>query len=344
MHIATVDARSDEPADLRLFEAFVAAQAASMASLHDGPSTAWSVQELRAMRHTRTDFAYADRVALVDGQVAGMLAVALPQHDNRDKALVMLHVRPECRGQGVGDALMSEAERVAHAHDRSVLMASTDSYRDQVDVGEGFARRHGFALAQTMVASHLELPADREALRSMAAGDAAAPYEIEVAWDGLPADWLADRAVLSARMSTDAPQGELSWDEEVWTSDRVAEDVERVVRSGRRMVEVVARDTGTGHLVGFTRVAVPIADPEVGYQQDTLVLREARGHGLGLRMKATATLALMDETPGTRKVLTWNADDNASMLAVNRELGFVVDGIQREWERTLDRLGAPDAT
>lgn len=336
MRIAVVDGRSDEPADRRLFEGFVAAQAASMASLHDGTSGASSVDELREMRRSRTDFVYADRAALVDEDVAGMLAVALPQHDNRDKAMVMLHVRPEHRRRGIGDALMGEAEAIAHAHDRSVLMASTDSDAGRDDVGETFARRHGFALAQTMLASHLALPADRPALEQMTANDRAAPYELEVAWDRLPTDWLADRAVLSARMSTDAPQGDLSWDEETWTAERVAEDAERVVKSGRRLLEVVARDTATARLVGFTRITVPIAEPEVGYQQDTLVLREARGHGLGLRMKATAALALMDEMPGTRKVLTWNADDNGSMLAVNRKLGCTLDGIQREWERRLD--------
>lgn len=344
MHIAAVDAHSDQPADLRLFEGFVAAQAASMESLHDGTSGAWSVDELREMRRSRTDFGYADRAALVDGAVVGMLAVAMPQHDNRDKAMVMLHVRPEHRRHGIGEALMAEAEAIARADDRSVLMASTDCDAGRDDVGEAFAHRHGFALAQTMLASHLDLPAERDTMRLMAAGDRAAPYEMDVAWDRLPAHWLADRAVLSARMSTDAPQGDLSWDEETWTCERVVEDAVRVVRSGRRLLEVVARDTGTGRLVGFTRISVPIAEPEVGYQQDTLVLREARGHGLGLRMKATAVLELLDRMPGTRKVLTWNADDNTAMLAVNRKLGCTVDGIQREWERTLTPISAPDAT
>ena len=64
----------------------------------------------------------------------------------------------------------------------------------------------------------------------------------------------------------------------------------------------------------------------MAYQQDTLVMREHRGHGLGLRMKAAGTLALMEGSPATTSVRTWNADDNAPMLAVNHALGFVHDG------------------
>ncbi|WP_246242413.1 hypothetical protein [Flexivirga aerilata] len=75
--------------------------------------------------------------------------------------------------------------------------------------------------------------------------------------------------------------------------------------------------------------------PERAYQQDTLVVREARGHTLGLRMKATAALAMMDELPAVTQIRTWNADDNAPMLAVNRRLGYRTDGVLRVWERRL---------
>lgn len=339
MRITTVDARSDEPHEAGRFAEFVAVQAASMAALHAGPSTAWTTEELRAMRRTRTDFAYADRLAQVGDTAVGMLAVALPQQDNTEAALIMLHVLPQHRRRGVGSALLAEAEHIARRHGRSILQASTEYDAGAADVGEAFARQHGFALAQTVVASHLDLPADRAALAAMTrAGRDVAAYDLEVAWDRLPAHWLVDRAVLSARMSTDAPQGELTWSEEAWTAARVVEDVERVRAAGRRLLEVVARDVVTGRLVGFTRITVSTTDPDVGYQSDTLVLREARGHRLGLRMKATAALAFMQESPATRRLLTWNADDNLPMLAVNRRLGFVGDGIQREWERRL-----PDA-
>jgi GNAT superfamily N-acetyltransferase len=88
--------------------------------------------------------------------------------------------------------------------------------------------------------------------------------------------------------------------------------------------------------VGFTQVSVSADDPAVGYQQDTLVLREHRGHGLGLRLKAANALLLLDTLPAVKTIRTWNADDNAPMLSVNRALGYVVDGYSREWQKVLD--------
>ncbi len=64
------------------------------------------------------------------------------------------------------------------------------------------------------------------------------------------------------------------------------------------------------------------------------MLREHRGHGLGLRLKAANALAVMRDLPMVPSVRTWNADDNVHMLAVNRELGFQVEGYSREWQKT----------
>ena len=52
-------------------------------------------------------------------------------------------------------------------------------------------------------------------------------------------------------------------------------------------------------------------------------------------MKATNTLALMEHLSAPASVRTWNAEENAPMLAVNRELGYAVDAVMREWQKEL---------
>jgi GNAT superfamily N-acetyltransferase len=103
---------------------------------------------------------------------------------------------------------------------------------------------------------------------------------------------------------------------------------------GRRVVDTFAVERSTGRLVGYSQVQVG-AGAELGYQQDTLVLREHRGHGLGLRMKAASTLAVLAEAPEVTRIRTWNADDNAPMLAVNRALGYEVDAWMRDWQKVV---------
>jgi GNAT superfamily N-acetyltransferase len=159
---------------------------------------------------------------------------------------------------------------------------------------------------------------------------------IETVWDTLPEDWLDDRAVLARRISTDAPMGDLDLEEEDWDADRVREQWARGRAQGRRSVESVARHLESGRLVGFTDLMISASTPNLGYQGDTLVLREHRGHGLGAALKRANLEAIRSHQPQVRTVRTWNAQSNEPMLRVNREIGFVVTGYTHEWQKRLD--------
>jgi MOSC domain-containing protein YiiM/GNAT superfamily N-acetyltransferase len=302
--------------------------------------TAWSPDELRAM------FADPDKVrrgmaAVEDGVVVGAVTLVLPQHDNPRLAYVALAVHPDHWRRGIGTQLLLEAERSAARDGRSVLVAETQWPADGRDEsGKGFAARFGYAAAQTVLRSSLALPADRARLEAVLAAHADDGYALETCVDGIPDAWLEGRAELSRRMSTDAPRGEVELEEEVWDAARVRREYDRIRRTGRRVVETFAVERATGHLVGYTQVQVPLDRPDVCYQQDTLVLREHRGHRLGIRMKAANALALEREAPGARFVRTWNAEHNEPMLAVNRELGWVADARLREWQKVLPVVSA----
>lgn len=297
--------------------------------------SAWSADQLRELHRSRERLRIA-WVAVDHEQVVGSVQLVMPLRDNLQLTLVNLAVAPEHRRQGLGSALLEHAEQEALRHGRSVFMADTQwgaSQRDES--GEGFAAAKGYAAAQTLARNTLSLPADTTLLEQWRAGDAGDGYVLRTCWDGIPQEWLADRAELSRRMSTDAPLGDLELKEERWDEQRVREEYERIAAMGRRFVETFAVDGSTGRLVGHTQVQVSKEAPRVAYQQDTLVLREHRGHRLGLRLKAANTLAVMELSPGTEVVRTWNAEENRHMLAVNDQLGYVRDGFLREWQKVV---------
>lgn len=66
-------------------------------------------------------------------------------------------------------------------------------------------------------------------------------------------------------------------------------------------------------------------------------MTEHRGHRLGLRLKAANALLLVEALPGVASVRDWDADDDTVMLAVNLELGFVVDADERTWQKRVQR-------
>lgn len=202
----------------------------------------------------------------------------------------------------------------------------------------GPRRAAGYAAAQTVLRSTLPLadlrePAGRDGLAARAGDGAVDGYTTHTFVGGIPDEWLSARAELSRAMSTDVPLGDLRVEEENWDDARVAEEYAVSAAMGRTVLDTFAVHEGSGDVAGYTQIQVTQADPRVAYQQDTLVRAGHRGHGLGLRLKAVNTLRLLDDSPGSEVVRTWNADDNRHMLAVNRELGYVQDAFLREWQK-----------
>lgn len=272
--------------------------------------------------------------AVAHGKVVGHLNVELHLHDNTHRAELTLAVHPGHRRLGVGTALLETAERVARDEGRTVLGVESDVATDHDDPAASFAARHGFGAAQQQLHSRLTLPVEVESARADAEKHAD-DYEVLTSWDGIPDEWLADRALLARRMSTDAPLGTVDFGEEEWTADRVRHDFDLIREEGRRVVEAVARHVPSGQLVGYTTIAVTEARPETAEQWATLVLNEHRGHRLGLLLKAANLQALVAEMPQVRRIHTWNAVENEPMLRVNQSLGFAPVGLMTEWQKRL---------
>lgn len=301
--------------------------------------TVYSVEEVRERSRTVTDRRFVMLAAVLDGEVVGEANLQLPLKDNLHFTAVWLSVRPAWRRLGVGSALLAEVERQALVAGRTTVCVEADTAPDRPAAAESFAPRHAYAKVLVNVRGDLDLPdgALDELLAPLEAEAApfAADYDLLTWWDDVPDEWLEQRAVLGARMSTDTPLGEIDVEGEVWDADRVREQFATARAMGRRMVETVAVHRATGRLVGFTDLAVAEHTPDVAYQWDTLVLADHRGHRLGQLVKAANLRALRAGLPGVRRVVTWNAESNEPMLRVNRALGFRPTGLNTEWQKHL---------
>ncbi len=104
-------------------------------------------------------------------------------------------------------------------------------------------------------------------------------------------------------MSTDLPVADLRVEEEAWDAERVAEYIADYERSWQEMRLAVVEHVPTGELVAYTELQIP-AFPgiEFGFQRDTLVLREHRGHRLGMLAKAANLELLVRERPCVRRI------------------------------------------
>ena len=293
-----------------------------------------TLEQLRVARRSPT----LTRIALAalddGGRIAGSADVILPVRENTDTAGVWLSVRPDRWRQGIGTQLLDHVEELAAERGRTRMFEHSGAPVPDGDPASGFAVANGYELVLTDLRQEVTLPLPPETMERLTAAVGDPAYEVLTAWDELPEDWLEERAHLARRMSTDAPAG-VDLEEEDWDADRVREQWQRSREMGRRSVESVVRHLGSGVLVAYSDLHVEEGRPEVGVQSATLVLREHRGHRLGLAVKLANLRALQAELPAVTTIRTCNAETNTPMLAVNAAMGFQVVGWTKEWVKHL---------
>jgi len=288
-------------------------------------------------------------LASVDGAVVGCAMVTTRPHSPGAGAYLVVDVLPEHRGRGIGGVLLERAESAARAAGETALkfsgphsasaggarLASPTGFGELAadDPGVSFLRRHGYALEQVVRISVLDTAGlgDRlTGLRATAAESAGDDYRLH-AWTGpTPTKWLADLAELRTRMSTDTPMAGLAAPPDPWDAARVVDHDALVGEKAESVLTTAAEHVTSGRLVGFSEIVVP-ADRPAAVQEDTLVVREHRGHRLGLRMKIATALDLVRVAPRIEAVVTWNAEENRPMLDVNEAMGFRPIGYEGGW-------------
>lgn len=240
--------------------------------------------------------------------------------DPGEAADVEISVLPAHRRQGVGTALAAAVrERLRGAAE--IVQAETYS-----KAGIAFATALGMQAGHQEHRLLLDLPVDLEALRAQHArlGQGPSAPDIQVrSWTGAcPEDVIEEWARLTTQMEEDVPLGDL-------TRPAARSDVASVRRSDQRMadqgwilVRSLARLDGVG--VGFTEMFVSRHDPEIIAQDDTLVDRGHRGHGVGraLKLANLENLGGVEEAHEARWIQTYTAPDNTAMLTLNRAFGF----------------------
>jgi GNAT superfamily N-acetyltransferase len=254
------------------------------------------------------------------GETLGWYRIELPDLENRHRSFGSLTVRPASRRRGVGSALLRHEVERARANGRTVLRGSALVG----SAGDAFARKAG-AEASLVDARRVQdlrkiPPGLVASLRETAAG-AAAGYSL-VSWTGpTPEEHLA-RVAAGFNAMNDAPHSP-DREDDIWDAQRVRDRADAALREGcLRGYSVAAIAEATGEMAGLTQVFVDPEYPEWGHQGLTAVIRQHRGHRLGLLIKAVMLEWLAAEEPKLEQIATDNAAVNKYMIAVNEALGY----------------------
>ncbi|UUE22212.1 GNAT family N-acetyltransferase [Microbacterium sp. J1-1] len=292
-------------------------------------------------------------VARVDDEIVGMITVSFAQEAEAHAAELDLLVPEAHWGRGVEDALLARAEVEARARGRSLLQLWSlhrpkDADRMLVPrTGWGripatplsdLAEANGFVLEQVERNSEFDLRSDPAPLRTAlddALAVAGADYRV-IEWNMPTPPQLRDGfAGVLARLSTDAPSGDMDFPEEAWDAERVVRREARLLGAGQAVSVVAVEHVSTGELVAYNELLIAADRTGVTHQFGTLVSKDHRGHRLGTIVKCANLLRWRELMPDSTVVSTFNAEENRPMLNINEAIGFVPVSYAGGWQRAL---------
>ncbi len=329
-----------DPSDPAGFEPFYEVYAAA---LRHGPqgeyATIWQLDEVRVAMEDPDDRMFRiGWVGWVDSPGAPSRVVATgwmqaSTVDNTDLANVMICCAPPDRGRGYAAAMLAHVEEQARARGRTRLVSAVNWPYAAGAHGTGsaelaWANRKGFELGIVDVQRRLPLPVPAEQLDALALEAAAhhEGYELRSFNGPIPDDLAEDWVALDATLMVEAPTGDIEREAETADVDRLRADEAMIAKQGRVRLHTVALappdDSGERELVAYTDMVVTVHESERAYQWGTLVRNDHRGHRLGLAVKVANVRLLQEAHPEITTVVTYNADVNAPMVAVNERLGF----------------------
>jgi len=267
------------------------------------------------------------------GTVAGVLEVSLPHWDNTHLGQVAVTVDPGARRRGLGTRLFEASVERVRAAGRTLVYADCFDYPGPV----AFLKAMGLDRAYEEVQRRQDLDSLDWARLDGAyaeAGRRAAGYQLIRLPGPTPPDLMPDVVRMTGAIN-DAPVDDLNIEDEVFSPERIRAFEAAQQAQGWRLRRLVARERGTGLLAGHTITAVQGEQPWHGCQHDTSVLREHRGHRLGLLLKIGMLRWLAEQEPQLRDLDTWNAAANTHMIEVNEALGYRVLACGIGWQRHL---------
>ena len=302
----------------------------------------------------QTDWTQIGFVVEHDGRILGGMKIMIANEEDVSSLEFDLMVDPDHWGEGVEEALLAAVEREALERGIPTIQTwtlhrpDTGGPRLSPPTGCGaipaqdrqtvFIRENGFTLEQVERNSVFDLRGSFDIVEEKLAASVEAAgedYRLVVWTSPTPPEHLDGFAYAISRMSTDAPAGGLVIEEQRWDAARVQRRDARLQAQGMTVSVACVEHVPTGTIAAYNELVIADDHSAATQQYGTLVLKDHRGHRLGMIVKCANLLRWRDLVPESPRVSTFNAEENRHMLDINEAIGFVPASYAGAWQKVL---------
>ena len=139
-------------------------------------------------------------------------------------------------------------------------------------------------------------------------------------------------------LTNQQPLGDLEIEDMHMTPEQLRQAEQMSFARGNQRWTFYIVEKASGRFAGYTETVWNPNRPEILRQDMTGVFPEYRGRGLGRWLKAAMLDKVLKERPSVKYVRTGNADSNAAMLKINREMGFQPYTAGALWQIEIERV------
>lgn len=259
-------------------------------------------------------------IAVENNTVLGTCRVLLNAlSTNREKAEIGLEVHPDHRRRGIATNLLANVLALATDDGRTNIVSvnvktpQNEEFWDALGSTYRLTERESRCRISDVDFTRMQQWVQRSSERCSG-------YRIE-SFVGPCPDHLISAVIEMRNAMADAPLEGLDWEDEDWKASEVRSLDALLELKNIEFRSMLVFDPN-GRAVGFTDVEIPLDQPEVADQGETVVLAEHRNLGIGRWLKAAMILQLHAERPEVEALNTQNAVSNDPMLSINTEMGY----------------------
>ena len=270
-------------------------------------------------------------------EMVGIAFVALPNHENLHLAQFSINVLPEFRQKGIGKTILSKIADIAKAENRTTLLTASVA---KVPAGGLFLEKMGAtrgleAHTNQLVLAELNAATISETLKT--AQTKADKFETGLLVGAYP-DEMMPGIVALYELVNQQPMGNLDVEDFHFSAEHIRQMEKSMFMRGNERWSIYAREKESGDFAGFTEIIWNPSRPEIINQEFTGVDPRFRGNGLGKLIKVEMLDKILKEKPEAKFVRTGNADVNAPMLKINKDLGFKPYHSECVWQVTAENV------